>query len=100
MSYGMGATAIERGTMTRVARPIVTPTDFRSRSFTPRYRAGMLGLGDVNTGDISVGRLAKRDPLMAFTSVMASNLLRQASTRPAGTRPGAATIIGMRIDSS
>lgn len=49
------------------------------------YRVGMLGLGS-NTNSIQVGVLAKRDPIMAFASVMASNLLRQASVRKAGTR--------------
>lgn len=45
------------------------------------------GLG-AQTGDISIGSLAKRDPLMAFSSVMASNLIRQASRRPSGKRLG------------
>lgn len=47
------------------------------------------GLGQASAGaPIQVGVLAQHDPLMAFSSVMASNLLRQASVRPAGSRLG------------
>ena len=37
---------------------------------------------------IQVGTLARRDPVIAFSSVMASNLLRQASSVPAKRRMG------------
>lgn len=37
-------------------------------------------------GRISVGPVAARDPLLAFTSVWASNVLRMASQRPKGQR--------------
>jgi len=47
------------------------------------------GLGQVSSGaPIQVGVLAQRDPVVAFSSVMASDLLKQASVRPAGKRLG------------
>jgi hypothetical protein len=48
--------------------------------------AGLGAAGSGSGGGIRVGRLAQKDPILAFTSVMASTLLRQASVRPAGRR--------------
>lgn len=82
MTYGMGATAIERARAAQIAIPSYrTPV---SRSFPSRYRIGSLGA--TSKDSIKVGQLAQQDPIVAFASVMASNLLRQASTIPAGKR--------------
>lgn len=47
-----------------------------------------LGQAAPSGAPVRVGVLAHKDPVIAFASVMASNLLRQASTRPAGQRLG------------
>lgn len=47
------------------------------------------GMGMVKAeSTMKVGQLASQDPVMAFSSVMASNLIRQASVKPAKRRLG------------
>lgn len=84
MTYAMGATAVERSKAIQIAIPVYRPSP--TRSFPSRYRVGTLGLGATTSDRIKVGKLAQEDPIVAFASVMASNLLRQASTQPAGQR--------------
>lgn len=43
-------------------------------------------LGQTVGGSIELGQLARRDPLVAYSSTMASDLVRQAAVRPARER--------------
>lgn len=104
MSYALGATAIEaprrivgpseRGGIVGPSdrpRGIVGPSDriaipsirWASRT-VPKlsYRTAFRGLGQLDVAKIQIGHGAQRDPIVAFSSVVASNLVLQATHLP------------------